>query len=117
MYQPVPNVPKLISLCIKPSCQTLSKAFNKSRKTNLTSNDGFASNICRSRALLLMHVKVTWPKTGPVTGKKIIIILVFEKRVKYYFFKHLRRVAEGSGTGANTISLRKSCPLYLCPKK
>ena len=28
-----------------------------------------------------------------------------------------RRVAEGGATGANAPALRKSCPLYLCPKK
>ena len=32
------------SLYKRPSCQTFSNALDKSRKTTLTSNDGFASN-------------------------------------------------------------------------
>ena len=33
-----------LSLYKRPSCQTLSNALDKSRKTPLTSKDGFASN-------------------------------------------------------------------------
>ena len=39
-----PQIPKRFSLYIGPSCQNLLKAFDKSRNTPLTSNEGFASN-------------------------------------------------------------------------
>ena len=39
-----PHIPKRFSSYIKPSCQTLSKPFEKSRNIPLTSNDAFASN-------------------------------------------------------------------------
>ena len=38
------HIPKGFSLYKRPSCQTLSNDLGKSRKTPLTSNDGFASN-------------------------------------------------------------------------
>ena len=47
-------MPKHFSLYIKLSCQTLSKALDKSRNTPLTSSDGFASMLYKFRELLIV---------------------------------------------------------------
>ena len=55
-WRRLPLVPLFFSLYRRPSFQTLSNAFDKSKKTPQTSNDGFTSNALKT----LWVIQINW---------------------------------------------------------
>ena len=91
-----PFISLFFSLYRRPSCQTLSNVFDKSKKTPWTSNDGLASNALKVLWVIeiswLINTRIFWFKAWLRTTYEVFSIINSKIASKTSFSKTLEQI-------------------------